>query len=56
MFHLCVPCVIFELREVEQAVYLGWWFDPQFLRSASRRFLGQDTEPQNAPDGCSIGV
>ncbi len=37
-------------QRVEQVIHLsGRWFDPQSV-------LGQDAEPQIAPDGCSISV
>ncbi len=32
------------------------WFNPRLLRSTCRSVLGQDTEPQIAPDGRTICV
>lgn len=45
-------------QEVEWVVYLsdGWCFNLQLLRCTYQSVLGQDTEPQIAPNGCYIGV
>ncbi len=45
-------------QQVQQVVdhSEGWQDDPRLLWSTCRGVLGQDTEPQIAPDGCTIGV
>ena len=45
-------------QEVERVVHQSEdrRFESRLLQSACRSVLGQDTEPQIAPEGCAIGV
>ncbi len=47
-----------DISQVEQVVHQseGRCFDLRLLWSTCRNVLGQDTEPQIAPDGCATGV